>query len=393
MKLTPTQEVMKSPSKPPPDPRETHHLCREFAVTFSGVTDILDKSIDKDELETFLQSYSHPLYPEQLLVDPKIYEGASTTKQVIKCLFPRFVNYMNYYLLEDIIGSFGCERANEIMQKYSAQKHSRKRKLSDHPGPITDGEIEKFCGTKKLKVKVEGDTNNATVELISEIVEEGLEKATGINRAVITFAFFDPGSVLLTFLIPVNISHIFHELNSEDLAILAKIGVMTLEVDELVIENIQKFSTVKVGTAELETAAGKGESTKAAGLKHYLQERASEMTPERYSYLCRLLDSTDCRKHNEICSDEFLQNYANYLQDWIALTPYFGIQEWQIEELVHSYPDESDQKYVALLCWKRMSESTATFYNLLESLILHGTIGEVEALLQRLGEGWLSYFS
>ena len=164
-------------------------------------------------------------------------------------------------------------------------------------------------------------------------------------------------------------------------------------ISELVIENIQKFSTLNVGEAKLETAADKGESTKAAGLEYYLQERASEMTPERYSHLCRLLDNTDRRKHNEICSDEFLQDYANYLQDWIKLTPYFGIQEWQIEELVHSYPDESEQKYVALLCWKRMSESTATFYNLLESLILHGTIGEVEALLQRLGEGWLSYFS
>ena len=190
-----------------------------------------------------------------------------------------------------------------------------------------------------------------------------------------------------------NISHIFHELNSEDLAILAKIGVMTLEVDELVIENIQKFSTVSTGAVELETVADKGESAKAAGLEHYLQERASEVTPERYSYLCRLLDNTDRRKHNKICSDEFLQDYAKYLQDWIALTPYFGIPVGQIEKLVHSYPDESEQKYVALLCWKRMSESTATFYNLLESLILHGTIGEVEALLQRLGEGWLIYFS
>jgi len=279
-----------------------------------------------------------------------------------------------------------------LHQYTEGEKCSRKRKLIDQPDPITDEEIEQFHGTKKLKVEVEGETSDMMVEKIDE-VREGLERATGISRKVMPYAFHDPGCVLFTFLIPENISHILHELNSEDLAILAKVGVMRLEIDELVIENIQKFSTVNVGAAELETAVGNSESTKAAGLKYYLQERASEMTPERYSYLCRLLDNTDHTKHHEICSDKFLKEFANYLQDWIALTPYFGIQERQIEKLVHSYPDEREQKRETLLHWKRMSESTATFYNLLESLILHGTIGEVEALLQSLGEGWLSSFS
>ena len=55
--------------------------------------------------------------------------------------------------------------------------------------------------------------------------------------------------------------------------------------------------------------------------------------------------------------------------------------------IICNYPNKNDQKYQALLCWKRAEGSTATYYNLLESLILHGNIGEVESLLQRLGEG------
>ena len=194
------------------------------------------------KLKDFLDCYSHPLYPEQLYVDPKIYKDANTTKQLMKSLFPQFINFMHYYLLEDIVDRFGCDKAKDVLQQYTDQKNSRKRKLDDVPSPITDREIEQFHGTKKLKVQIEGDTSDTTVEIIGEM-QKALEKASGIKRPVIVYAFYDPGSVLLTFLIPESICHIFHELNTEDLAILADSGVMSLEIDEVVIDNIQKYYT------------------------------------------------------------------------------------------------------------------------------------------------------
>ena len=75
------------------------------------------------------------------------------------------------------------------------------------------------------------------------------------------------------------------------------------------------------------------------------------------------------------------------IEELKLLDTYFSIYECDIEELVSNYPDEDEQKYQALLCWKRVEGSTATYYNLLESLILHGKVEEVEALLQRLTEG------
>ena len=297
----------------------------------------------------------------------------------MKSLFPQYINYVHYYLLEDIVVRFQCDRAKEVLQRYIQQTDSKKRKLEDLPGPITNGEIEQFHGTKRLKIEVEGDARDASVEVIGE-VQNALEMATGVKRAVIVYVDHDPGSILLTFLIPESIVHIFHDLNTEDLTILANSHVMKLEVDKLVINNIQEYSTVKV-------AADSDKSTKQTGLEYYLQQRATDMTPERHSHLVKMLGSVDPKMFNEDCSEEFLKKFAKDLYDLKNFAFYFSIYEWHIEELVCNYPDENDQKYQALLCWKRAEGSTATYYNLLESLILHGKVDEVEALLQRLGEG------
>ena len=326
-----------------------------------------------------MKSYCHPLQPEKLYVDPKIYTDVTTTKEVLESLVPRYINHVHYYLLKDIVVRFKCDRANEVLQQF--MKYSKKRKLEDMPGPITNGEIEHFHGTKRLKVEVKEDTHVAdvTVEIIGE-VQDAVEMATGVDRAVIVYHSQDPGSILLTFLIPESILHIFHELNTEDLTILANSGVMRFEVDEVVVDNIQRYTTVKV-------AADSGERTKQTGLKYYLKQRATEMTSERYSHLVKMLGSVEPKMFNDDCSEEFLKRFAKDLQGVKKLASYFSIHEWNIEELVCNYPDEDDQKYQALLCWKRAEGSTATYYNLLESLILHGKVNEMEALLHRLGEG------
>ena len=208
--------AVKAPTKPPPadprevhhprnngdtvraptkhiseDPRELHHLCKEFANTFTELADILNTSVQISTLKEFLKSYSHPLYPGKHYVDPKIYGTATTTKEVLEFLFPQYINYMHYYLLEDIVVTFGCDRAKEVLQQYTGQKNSRKRKFKDLPGPITDWEIEQFHGAKKLKIEVEGDTSDATVDIIGEI-QKALEKATGIKRVLIVYGFNNP---------------------------------------------------------------------------------------------------------------------------------------------------------------------------------------------------------
>ena len=378
--------TVKASTKPPPDPRESHHLYREFAIAFQVIANILNTFVKVSELKTFLESYCHPLHPEQLYIDPKIYREASTTEQVMKSLFPQYINYMHYFLLEDIVVKFQCDRAKEVLQQYTEQKDSDKSKLKDLPGPIINEEIEQFRGTMKLKVEVEGNTSHATVEVIGEI-QKALEMATGVERTVIIYACNDPGSDLLIFLIPESILYIFNELNTEDLTILANSGVMMLEVDDVVVDNIRQHSTLKSHSVKLEIAADSGEPTKPTGLEYYLQQRVTDMTSEKYSHLVKMLGSVDPKLLNDNCSEEFLKRFAKNLQDMKKLASYFSLCDWNVEELVCKYPDEDDQKYQALLCWKKTEGSTATYYNLLETLLLHGKVEEMEALLQRLGEG------
>ena len=174
----PAVKALTKPTTKPPlaDLRKLHHLCREFATTFTELAEILNTSVEISELKKFLKSYCHPLHPE-----------------LLEFLFPQYINYIHYYLLENIVVKFGCDKAKEVLQQYTGQKYSHKKKLSSLPGPITDGEIEQFHGTNKLKVQVEGNTSDATMEMIGE-VQEALEKATGIKREFIPYGFHDPGS-------------------------------------------------------------------------------------------------------------------------------------------------------------------------------------------------------
>ena len=97
-------------------------------------------------------------------------------------------------MLEDIVECFGCDRAKEVLQQYTDLPYSGKRMVKDLPGPITDGEIEQFNVTKKLKVQVEGDTSDATVETIDE-VQKALEGASGIKPAFILYGFHHPEGI------------------------------------------------------------------------------------------------------------------------------------------------------------------------------------------------------
>ena len=346
------------------------------------MTQLLDRSVNVADLKDFLDYYSHPLYPEQRYIDLKIYKDAKTTKEVLKSLFPVFINYQHLYLLEDIVEEFGHEDSRQLLDEYKST-FDRKRKLNTMPAPITDEEIEQSHGVKKLRVFVVGDAEDTTVERFQEIAKS-VANATGISVKNIIPAFQDPGnSVILTFIIPASIFHIFLEPCEEDLEILANTGILKLEIDEQVIDNIQRFET----EASTEQVTVSRESTKPTSREYYLRQRKHEISLKRYFHLVKMHKGIPDSEFDELCSDDFLTEFSKDLRDWIGLAPYFGLHDWNVEEIVDNYPNEDDQKRVALLYWKSHEGDMATYHNLLETLLLHGKIEEVEALLGKLGPG------
>ena len=353
-------------------------------MIFTKISDVYSASpVDVNELKRYLRFYSHPLYPERPLVEAKIFKKAKTVGKVLESLWPQYINYMHLSLLENIVEEFHCVEASRLLEDYKGTI-DRKRKLSDLPSPLTDEEVEQSTGVKKLKVGAKGDYSETTVEDVADI-QQALEKATGIKGTFLVYASHDPSrSIILSFLLPESISHILHELCNDDLTILADSGVLRLElIDELVIENIQQYATAK---ARAEPVA---EGSKRASLEYYLKEREADMNPEQYSYILRMLKSVSMFELHKVITDDFLAGFARNLTNWKNLVPYFSLTEEAVQQITEYSPDEGDQKYQALLHWKKHEGDTATYHTLLETLLFHGEIKEVEALLGRLGPGWL----
>ena len=66
--------------------------------------------MDIDELKDFLWCFCHPLAPQQRCVDPKVYEGATSTKDILKNLCPEYVNPVKLFVLEGIVETFGFSK-------------------------------------------------------------------------------------------------------------------------------------------------------------------------------------------------------------------------------------------------------------------------------------------
>ena len=80
------------------------------------------------------------------------------------------------------------------------------------------------------------------------------------------------------------------------------------------------------------------------------------------------------------------------MRNWKDLAPFFGINEWMVEEIEENYPNEDAQRYKALLCWKRLDPSTANYEALVECLLRHGCVDGAAYLLGSLQQGRCSGF-
>ena len=123
--------------------------------------------------------------------------------------------------------------------------------------------------------------------------------------------------------------------------------------------------------------------TKSFGLEHFIPEDEMErMSKEEFIHLNTLITSTPAGKLQETCSNDFLIVFAKKIGSWKDLAPYLGINQWDLEDLAEMYPqDEEEQKYVALITWKSIDVSSATYERLVECLLTHGHVDDAKELL------------
>ena len=343
----------------------------------------LNDCTDVDTLKKFLKFYSHPLYPEKRYIEPRVYCDAKTVEDIVSSLFPEYINYMQHYILDKIVDIFGNEECKVCLQKYEQFFQRSVRKLRDHPAPVTDEEIEQFSGRTRFKVTTSGDVRATTLHDL-HTVQEATEKATGVSQAGQVFAHQDPGnSVIFTLLIPDCVVQLFHELCDEDLTVLADAGITRIQVGDLEIVGISKYTT-KVKAAQKTTSSlekSLREVPDVSIFEYYMKER-QDISSQQCSDLIAMLKSIPDKRLNEVCSEQLLLEFSWNIEDWEMLAPFLGMQDVYHDKFRARYPGVEEQNYQLLLFWKRRVGSKAVYSHLLEIIILHGTGQEVRALIQ-----------
>ena len=362
------------------DSPKTTHCNSEFQQLISEVGTSLAVKVEVNQLKEYLQSFSHILYPENQYIDPSVLNNADSIPHIFTALQPQFINFLNWGILWKAADAFDIEMV-PAFQLYESRLPSD-TPLSTLPDPQSEKEISEFKIIQKLRVTRGGGSGIEWTLGDVQAVKEAMEKATGIDQDFIIYAYWEGGfsTHQFTFLIPKCIGVIFGELCEEDLAILAGIGVQRLEVDyHTVADNIHELYPQTVPHIKADNRM----RTKNFGLEHFIPEdEAEHMSEEEFSHLNDLIANIPADKLQETCSNDVLKVLAKKMGSWKDLAPYLGINQWDLEDLAGMYPgDEEEQKYVALLNWKTIDKSSATYERLVECLLTHGHVGDAKELL------------
>ena len=140
-------------------PREQARIYGYFAIVMDRITEIVATSVEQDKLLQFLHFYGHPLNPEMRYIDQQILQSTGSVSEVMKSLFPDYINYMNTGLLEDIVVRFECKEAQSLLQQYH-DRYPLNRLLKDMPDPVSDERLD-LTRRKRLRVECDGDFDSA----------------------------------------------------------------------------------------------------------------------------------------------------------------------------------------------------------------------------------------
>ena len=349
-------------------------MSANFARTVDVIAEQLNKSTPVNKLKRFLSVLCHPLMPEKNFITRSVYEQKCTTEDIIFSLIPQYINYLSFSLLEEIIDTFDNREAKTALKAY--KREARKCRLRELSPPTSDEEIDDFQGQKRLKITVDVDEDKAALDDVHRVTG-AVEQATGISRSSQIFsAWNDSTSILLVFFIPETVTDIFHHLCVEHLTILANAGITKIQLEDLEIANISRHMTNTKAVSEKRV-----QSVKPTSLEHYLNER-TDLSSDQHLELNVMLQKVTDSQLSEECNEQLLQKFSQHMQNWKTLAPFFGMQDFYYDEFIAKYPERMQQNYQILLFWKRREGSRAIYHHLLETVVLHGTAREIEALIR-----------
>ena len=359
-------------------PGENWDITDRFSVALDTIKDFLP--VEPRKLKAYFSCLCHPLWPDEPCVQSRLYESAATSSEIIQNLFPKLINYQNTGLLRQIVVRFGCDKCKAALQEY-LQHYSKftDKKLCNMPNAVSDEELDRATGVKRLRVETNMKLEEATIA-DTETVQKVLGQATGLDPYFIIPAQHTTGSLILTFVVPESVCKIFCELCEEDLEILANCKVTRLQIEDCVIENIHEYCTNKDWEKVLSLCTDHPDIT-AKGIDLVLLLKKKLLQYTQYAHLENLLATIPQGNLHRVCSDTFLQRLAPTIGNWIELAPYLGITVSTVQQITLQYQSIEEQTYQALLQWKQLYKKNATHEGLVEFLVRHTPLSTVEAAL------------
>ncbi len=215
---------------------ESWDLSSAFAVMLSKLIPLMDKAVDVETLKRFLRFF-RDVRTGQPYVEPTIYEHCASTADVLESLLQQHrFHAIQLNLLSTIVESYGCCECTRLLKEYRA-KVPKSAPLKRSHNELTEEEIQSSFSTKRLKVKSNRDSDTFCLVDV-EKTQEALERFSGVSRDAIVYAKHEPGSVVLTFIVPACTVESFTDTSkSEDqLSDLAATGILAIETDHASID-------------------------------------------------------------------------------------------------------------------------------------------------------------
>ncbi len=211
--------------------KERFQHATTFSKMFVKLGSLLASKLEVDDLTDYLNNLIDPR-TKRPYIDRASYHGCSTIKEVLRCLCPQYVHAYHLDLLREIIDLSESAEARALLGQYeSTLPYSIP--ISQLESPLTEDNIRACRSATTVQIIVDRDPDSFTLKDVEEI-KSILGRATGVNRVAIIFVKHQPGSVVLTFLVPKNAAEHFVSIEADKatLATLADIHVVEIKVGE-----------------------------------------------------------------------------------------------------------------------------------------------------------------
>ncbi len=215
------------------DEEQKFDLSGDFADMFSDIVPLLARAVSADTLKRYLRAYRHPT-SKLPYIEPSLYNHCTSTEEILDILHDHcYYHPTQVRLLGRIVQKYGCDECKRLLQEYEAKipMSAALKRRRDFP---SDADTDSSHSTKKLKVTVEGSSDAYSLQEVEKI-KLALEEAAGVSPDSIVLIHSEPGSVVLTFLVPASTSEYFVNISKDDIS-LARSGILKIEIDDTVIE-------------------------------------------------------------------------------------------------------------------------------------------------------------